>query len=76
MDEQKNIVIAEKQIPRILEFLKYLQENRNDLRKIQEYNRKYSFEKFEEFKPETSISPDWGREYNFKIVKSCNGKSP
>ena len=37
---------------------------------------KEAAEKFEEFKPETPISPDWGREYNFKIVKSCNGKSP
>ena len=33
-------------------------------------------EKFDSFEPATSISPNWGKEYNFQILKSCSGKSP
>jgi hypothetical protein len=28
-------------------------------------------EKFKSFKPETPISPDWGKEHNFEMVKKC-----
>jgi tetratricopeptide (TPR) repeat protein len=28
-------------------------------------------EKFSSFEPETPISPDWGREHNFEMVKKC-----
>jgi len=30
-------------------------------------------EKYEIFSPETSISPNWGKDENFKMVKKCNG---
>ncbi len=50
MGEQKTISFSEKQIPRIIDSLRELNENRDKLIKIQKYNREYSIQKFEDFK--------------------------
>ena len=50
MGEQKNVSIAEKQIPKIIDYLESIDKDRNKLEEIKEYNKEYSLIKYEEFK--------------------------